>query len=127
MSITKRGGVLLRVGGELVFLSSDAAQRLTPVPPITKVPGAPDELLGVALEDDEILPVVSIGEARDCMIVCSHQGEKLGLVGGEVVTSGLFEADDEAILHGTERARPLDLAAIYDRVHERAWGGRWGG
>jgi hypothetical protein len=128
MSGSKRGGVLLRVGGELVFVPASVAVSVGPVPLITRVPGAPADLLGIALDKDEILPVVAIGDLREAMVVCNYRGESIGLVGGALVASGMFEVDaDEAVIFGGEHVRPLDLPGLYAEVHRGGWGGRWGG
>jgi hypothetical protein len=124
----RRGGVLLRVDGALVFVSVGLAVKLVPLPQIARVPGAPPDLLGIALQDGEIVPALAIGSARESMLVCTYLGERVGLVGGEVVATGMFEVGaDDAVMHGSERAEPLDLGSLYARVHAGGWGGRWAG
>jgi hypothetical protein len=124
----KRGGVLLRVAGDLVFVPALVAVSVVPFPLITRVPGAPADLLGIALDRDEILPVVAIGDVREAMVVCTYRGESIGLVGGALVASGMFDVDgDEAVVFAGEHARPLDLPGLYAAVHRGGWGGRWGG
>jgi hypothetical protein len=60
------------------------------------------------------------------MVVCQHAGELVGLVGGEVVRTGRFEAvadrADVVVVDG-ERVKLLDLPAVYARVQT---GGRPG-
>lgn len=119
-----RGGLVLRVDGELRFLHGSVAVRVAAVPRVTSVPGAPPELLGIAMHEGAIVPVVAIGAGRDAMVVCRHGGELLGLVGGEVVRSGRFpQAPDrpDAVLVDGESARALDVTALYARVQS---GGR---
>ena len=118
----------MRVEGELAFLSAGIAAKIGPVPQLTRVPGAPAALLGVALYDDEIIPVLAIGSARDAMVLCDHLGERLGIVGGEIVGTGVFEVDgpDVVVFQG-ERVKPLDVATLYARVRASGWGGRWEG
>jgi hypothetical protein len=124
----KRGGVVLRVGGSLVFVSVGTAVKLAPIPQIARVPGAPAGLLGIALQDGDIVPVVEIGSLRDSMLLCNYHGETIGIVGGEVVATGMFDLEaGEWVCHEGERAEPLDLGNIYARVHAGGWGGRWGG
>ena len=124
----KRGGVLLRVGETLYFVPATVALTLAPAPQVARVPGAPSGLLGIALQDGDVLPVMAIGAERGPMLVCSYLGEKIGLVGGVVVGTGLFEVDPEAVdavRFGVERARSLDLASIYAGVQGEGWAGRW--
>jgi hypothetical protein len=121
------GGVLLRVSEALVYVRAADAVRLAPIPSITRVPGAPEGLLGVALHEGEIFPVVSIGEDRQSMVVCAYAGSLLGVVGGSVVATGMFDAapDGVSVLHEGETATALDLARVYARTSPPSWGGRW--
>ena len=118
----------MRLGGTLHFVPASVALAITPAPPIARVPGAPEALLGAALHDGDVVPVLSIGSAHDAMLVCSYLGEKVGLLGAAIVATGLYEVDPEAadaVRHQGETARTLDLAAIYARVHGEGWAGRW--
>jgi hypothetical protein len=124
----KRGGVLLRLDGALHFVPASVAIAVTPTPQITRVPGAPEGLLGAALHEGEVVPVVAIGAERGPMLVCSYLGEKVGLFGAHVEASGLYEVDPnvpDAVRHRGEVAPSLDLAAIYARVQGEGWAGRW--
>jgi hypothetical protein len=106
---------------------ASVAVRVSPSPRITPVPGGPPELLGVTLHDGFIVPVVAIGSARREMVVCQHAGELIGLVGGEVVHAGTFDAvadSTDAVEHEGRRARALNLATICSRVHASARQGR---
>ena len=131
MTEIKRGGLLLRVDGALVFIPASVALRISVPPEVVRVPGAPAELLGMAVNEGEILPVVAIGSERGPMVVCMHASELVGLVGGAVIGSGLFpkaeEAKSDEVSFGGETARTLDLAEIFGRLHGGAWAGRWGG
>jgi len=126
----RRGGLLLRVGGELFFLPASLTVSIDPAPAVERVPGAPAEMLGIAAHGGEILPVVALGEAREGMVVCRWATELLGLVGATIVGAGVFEAVDDGVEHVSflgERARTLDVAGIYARLQGGAWAGRWGG
>jgi hypothetical protein len=64
------------------------------------------------------------------MVVCHHAGELIGLVGGEVLRSGLFDvARDEpnAVEYAGEVAPTLDLAALYAGIQSAVRPGRWAG
>jgi len=125
---TKRGGVLLRLDGALHFVPASIALAITSAPQITRVPGAPEALLGAALHDGDVVPVIAVGTARGAMLVCSYLGEKVGLVGAEIAGTGLYDVDasaPDAVRHGGQSARTLDLAAIYARIQGEGWAGRW--
>jgi hypothetical protein len=124
----KLGGLVMRVDGRLVFLSAEVVREVAPLPPITRVPGAPQELLGIALHKDDLVPVIAIGSAREAMVICTHLGEHVGLVGGSVVGTGVFEASASAgVTLAGERAEEFDLGSVYARVEAGRWLGRWGG
>ena len=125
----KRGGLLLRVYGTLHFVSAAVALRVAPPPRVTPVPGAPPELVGIAMHEGAIVPVVAVGPQVGQMIVCHYGGELLGVVGAEIVSTGLFDVATEGterIEHEGETVEPLDLATIYACVQSGARRGRWG-
>ena len=129
MASERRGGVLLRIDGALRFLPASAAVRVVPAPRPSPVPGAPSELLGIALYESVVLPVIAVGPARSEMAVCQHAGDFVGLVGGEIVETGTFDVVAEhpdLIEYDGERAAPLDVAAIYARVQTAVRPTRWG-
>jgi hypothetical protein len=116
---SKRAGVLVRAQETLWFIPASIAIRVAAAPRVTPVPGAPPELLGIALHAGVVLPVIAIGPARAEMVVCQHAGELVGVVGGSVVRSGSFDvpADrPDLIEYLGARVHPLDLQAIYARV-----------
>jgi len=112
---TKTAGVLLLVDGEPRFLAASAVLRVAAMPPVTRVPGAPPELLGIALDGGAILPVLALGPALREMVVCQHEGELLGIVGAAVVRTGLFDVvpgSADEVVHEGRPAPRLDLAAL---------------
>ena len=93
------------------------------------MPGAPAELLGIAMYEGTVIPVIAVGAARAEMVVCQHAGELVGLVGGEVVRSGTFgvvEDRPEVVVVDEARAAQLDVGAFYARVQASVRPGRWG-
>ncbi len=135
-----QGGVMFRVDGELYFLPASIAMKLLPIPEMAPVPGGPIELLGVALVDGDMIPVVHVADEaiaserptrvrqlrsrpRGAMLVCAVLGERVGFVGLEVVATGRFEADPATgeLRHGDEVARAFDVAGIIARVREGRW------
>jgi hypothetical protein len=125
----KQGGVVVRVEESLFFVPAASALRVAPFPQITRVPGAPEGLLGVALHEGEIIPVMSIGQAREAMLVCTYAGALLGLVGGHVAETGMFDLDLDgaSVKCGDGRATVLDLAAVCAKLASPSWGGSWAG
>ncbi len=121
---------MLKVEGGLCFIPAPIAVRLAPTPRITSIPGAPPELLGIALHDGMVVSVLAIGRAAAGMVICQHGGELLGIVGGEVVKTGLFDVvrDQPGVVeHDGVPATTLDVAALYNRVQLGARPARWGG
>lgn len=115
------GGVVFRVGAELFFLPATVAMRVVPVPRIGRVPGGPPELVGLSLVDGEMIPVVAVGASRSAMLVVSYLGERVGLVGVDLVASGRFEAVHDHAIHAGEHARLFDVSAVIARVRETRW------
>lgn len=124
-----QGGVLLRVEGAIRFLPAFVALRVAPMPRVTPVPGSPPELLGVALYEGMIVPVLGLGAARGGMILCHHSGELVGIVGFELIGVGAFAAassDPDVVEYEGRPVEPLDLETIYERVQSSARSGPWG-
>jgi hypothetical protein len=120
--------VLLRVEHVYCFVPASVALRVAPTPRVTSFPGAPAELVGVALYEGLIVPVVAIGPQRREMVVCQHAGELLGLVGGEVVQSGSFEVvagRADCVVYDGQYAQLVDVTAIYGRVLAGVRPGPW--
>jgi hypothetical protein len=115
----KRGGLLLRVGDQLSFVAAATAVHVAPPPRITPIPGAPPDLLGIALYAGAIVPVLAIGPERGEMVVCQHSGELVGIVGGRVVKTGSFDVvpdRPELVEYRGERASALELASLWAQV-----------
>jgi hypothetical protein len=117
--VTQRAGILLRAGTSLHFVPASVALRVATAPRVTAVPGAPRDLLGIALQGGVVVAVIAIGPDRGEMLVCQHAGELVGLVGARVVRSGSFDVagdGSDAVVFEGERAEVLDVAEIYSRV-----------
>jgi hypothetical protein len=121
----KKGGLVVRADGALCFVPAHVARAVAPPPVIAKVAGAPSSLLGIAAHEGEIIPVVAVGPSRSTLVVCQHMGELLGVVGIDVLDAGIFDGDGDGVIWKGEKARPLDLGAVYARVQSAAWAGRW--
>ena len=120
-----RAGVVVRHEGTLRFLPASVVVRIAPRPPISRVPGAPKSLLGIAYTGGEIVPVVSISEKNDGpLVVCRYLGEPVGIVGCEVVRTGTFDADpsaEGAVIAEGGPVRSLDLAATFASLQSARW------
>jgi chemotaxis signal transduction protein len=134
------GGVVFRVADALFFLPATVANKVLPMPIVTRVPGAPHDLVGVALVEGETVPVVAVGllERRASrranndrpradnrpMLLCDYLGERVGLVGLEIIATGRFEAagsPSDQVVHAGVRVSPFDVAAVVDRLREGRW------
>lgn len=133
------GGVLFRVAEQLHFLPATIASKVLPMPGVARVPGAPAELVGVALVEGEMVPVVALGDLdtrgsrrlspneraradNRPMLLCSYLGERVGLVGLEIIATGRFESSDsETITHGGALAELFDVGAVFSRLREHRW------
>src|SRR5512140_908160 len=127
MSNRDLGGVVVRGGSGLVFVPASIAQKFVAMPKVAPVPDAPPGLLGVALVDGTVIPVVSLGPSRDTMLVCTYLGEAMGIVGHTVVASGTFEPSAEepgCVKCEAGLAKTLDLAQLAASLAKNAWAGR---
>jgi hypothetical protein len=122
----KRGGIVLEDGDRLFFVPAHVAERVAVVPAVAPVPGAHSDLLGIALIEGAIVPVVAIGSHRSTMLLVSYLGEPIGLVGGNVLATGTFESagDGASVRYDGHVLKPLDVAAIYTRLQTGSWAGR---
>lgn len=130
--IERRGGVVFRVDGELAFLPASIAIKILPVPEMARVPGGPRELRGVALVEGNMIPVVDVNEEpgkrpssspNGAMLLCVAFGERIGLVGIDVVATGLFDAADApgAVRLNQDTARAFDVGRVIARVRQGRW------
>lgn len=133
-----KGGVVFRVAEARYFLPATTASKVLPMPGVARVPGAADDLVGIALVEGEMIPVVDIGDEAPPsrravtpsrprtdnrpMLVCTCLGERVGLVGLEVLATGLFETnDDESVVHEGIPAPLFDVGAVIGRLRESRW------
>jgi hypothetical protein len=122
------GGVVFRVGPDLFFLPASVATKVMPMPEVARVPGAPDEIAGFTLIGGGTVPVVRLGDVprkRGPMLVVTHMGERIALVGLEIVATGPFEGQEagggETVTHAGRTARLFDVAALVAKVKDGRW------
>jgi hypothetical protein len=121
----RTGGIVVRVDGALRFLPAAVALRVAPPPRVTPVPGAPPELVGITMHEGVIVPVLAIGSERGEMIVCQQPAELVGVVGIEIVHTGMFETASEhegSVRHEGQDVELLDVATVYERVQSAVRG-----
>ena len=104
-----RAGVIVRLNGELRFLSAQSVRRFVPVPTLSDVSGTG---LTMALVDGQVLAIIVVGPRGSALTVCEVGGELVGLLGADPEAVGFFEADGEGVaIHGL-RAPTLDVAEL---------------
>jgi chemotaxis signal transduction protein len=112
-----RAGVLIRIDGAVHFIPAEDAVAIEHTPRIESVAGAPSEIAGITAYRGEIIPVIALTKTPTrAMIVVRHENELVGLVGAEIVATGIFPE---------ENAPPLDVAGLHGRLKGAAWAGRW--
>ena len=130
------GGAIVSVGDRHYVLAEENVLRVVPCPPVQRVPGAPPELLGIALDGGEVVPVVALAtmgpeQPVGPLLVCRSMGELLGLCGLTVVETGFFVAAPTlsapgAVMWRGEVVDPLDLVSLLEHVQPGTWAGTSG-
>lgn len=133
------GGVVFRIGEERHFLPAAVASKVLPMPDVAPVPGAPAGLVGVALVEGDMVPVVAVGEVERRgsrrptttgrpradhrpMLVCVVMGERVGLVGLEILATGFFApAEPDGVMHDDAVVPLFDVAAVVAGLREGRW------
>jgi len=117
----------MRVGDELAFVPSEVALRVAATPRAARVAGAPAALRGIALFEGAVVPLVAVGDTDGVMLVCElgdGRGERIGLVGIDVVASGLFDvdpADPARVQHDGRWVQELHVADVVALVQGTRW------
>jgi hypothetical protein len=104
-----RAGVVVRLQGELRFLSAPTVRRFVPAPPLSDVAGTG---LAMALVDGQVLAILAVGPPGPALTVCEVGGELVGLLGADPEGVGFFEADGSGVSFHGHRARALDVAEL---------------
>jgi hypothetical protein len=104
-----RAGVIVRLGGELRFLSAHSVRRFVPPPTLSDVAGTG---LTMALVDGQVLAIIAVGPRGSALTVCEVGGELVGLLGADPEAVGFFEADGPGVSFHGQRAQALDVAEL---------------
>ena len=106
---SNRAGVIVRLGGELRFLSAHLVRRFVPPPTLSDVAGTG---LTMALVDGQVLAIIPVGPRGSALTVCEVGGELVGLLGADPEAVGFFEASPEGVSFQGESAADLDVAEL---------------
>ena len=109
VSTSNRAGVIVRLGGELRFLSAHLVRRFVPPPTLSDVAGTG---LTMALVDGQVLAILAVGPRGSALTVCEVGGELVGLLGADPEAVGFFEADATGVVFRGQRAAELDVAEL---------------
>jgi hypothetical protein len=104
-----RAGVIVRLRGELRFLTAQSVRRFVPPPTLSDVAGTG---LTMALVDGQVLAVIPVGPRGSALTVCEVGGELVGLLGADPEAVGFFEASEEGVKYGGEQVGTLDVAEL---------------
>lgn len=104
-----RAGVVVRIAGELRFLSAHAVRRFVPPPTLSDVAGSG---LTMALVDGQVLAIIPVGPRGPALTVCEVDGELVGLLGANPEAVGFFEAEGSGVSYHGIRATPLDVGEL---------------
>jgi len=110
-------GIVVRARGRRWYLPALLVQRVLPTPRLSPVPG---QSLRMALVEGRVVPVVTLGDDGEHLLVCHADGEPLGIAGVDVERSGFFEAAGDGVRDGDEMLPQLDLAAELARAKSEA-------
>jgi hypothetical protein len=106
---SNRAGVIVRLGGELRFLSAHLVRRFVPPPTLSDVAGTG---LTMALVDGQVLAIIPVGPRGSAVTVCEVGGELVGLLGADPEAVGFFETRPEGVSFQGKTAADLDVAEL---------------
>ena len=106
---SNRAGVIVRLGGELRFLSAHLVRRFVPPPTLSDVAGTG---LTMALVDGQVLAIIPVGPRGSAVTVCEVGGELVGLLGADAEAVGFFETSPEGVSFQGKTAADLDVAEL---------------
>src|SRR5262245_19638925 len=104
-----RAGVVVKLNGELRFLSAHSVRRFVPPPAISDVSGTG---LTMALVDGQVLAIIAVGPRGSALTVCEVAGELVGLLGPEPQEVGFFDAEGSGVSFHGRTAAALDVAEL---------------
>ncbi len=106
---SNRAGVIVRLRGELRFLSAHLVRRFVPPPTLSDVAGTG---LTMALVDGQVLAIIAVGPRGAALTVCEVGGELVGLLGADPEAVGFFAPDGSGVEFRGRNAPELDVAEL---------------
>ncbi len=106
---SNRAGVIVRLRGELRFLSAHWLRRFVPPPTLSDVAGTG---LTMALVDGQVLAIIPVGPRGAALTVCEVGGELVGLLGADPEAVGFFAPDGAGVAFQGRNAPELDVAEL---------------
>jgi purine-binding chemotaxis protein CheW len=99
--------VTFRLGSESFGIALQEVEEIVELPPVTKVPDAPDYVLGVMCLRDQVMPLVDLSEImsiqqgeserkRDMVVLLSFGSAKIGVVVDEI--QEILRVQDDQVL-----------------------------
>ncbi len=119
----RRAGLVLRGKQGLLFIAAQVAKGLVPRQEVSRIPGTE---LGMALVGGEVVPVLSLGENEDVLVLCDVEGELIAFSGLVPQAAGFFEPTDQGVRYGSERADEINLVGRRDRAERSLTASRRG-
>ena len=107
-----RAGLLVRRGGERLFLSASVARHLVPLPRLTKIPWDSAQM---ALVGGEVVAVVELGEPSGMLVVCELDGQALALSGLFAEKVGVWPESEAGVIVDGVNVPALDLSAALEQ------------
>jgi hypothetical protein len=104
-----RAGVIVKLNGELRFLSVHSVRRFVPPPTLSDVAGTG---LTMALVDGQVLAIIAVGPRGSALTVCEVGGELVGLLGADPEAVGFFESEGSGVSFHGQRATALDIGEL---------------
>ena len=83
------GGILLRLGSSRYTVSMTDVAEVIALPPVTRIPGSPPFLTGVANWRGRMLPVIDVRPLLGAPVVPLASSARLVVVQAEALTAGL--------------------------------------
>jgi hypothetical protein len=123
-----RGGLVIHSRLGVRFVPAEIAASVTWLAGVVPVPGLVPPAVGIAVADDRVATVISIGEEPGTeAIVCEVDGGWVALTGARVLATGRFDgASDgsDCVRWDGEVIEPIDLRGLMIAAETAIWRAR---
>jgi hypothetical protein len=106
--MARRAGLLVRRGGERLFIPAEVARHLVPLPRLSRVPWDHAQM---ALVRGEVVAVVALGEPSNELVICEIRGQTVALSGLCAERAGFWPAASHGVQVDDQDVPELDLAS----------------